>query len=111
MTIQFGSDPNRADELLETVFDGIRRLQEDGPTDVEMADAQEALRRQFETDFQENRTWLSQLVSDYQRGEVPGASVGTYLDSIDGLTADFIQAAAGRYFDSDNFVRVTLLPE
>jgi zinc protease len=111
MTIQFGSDPNRADELLETVFDGVRLLQEEGPTEVELADAQEALRRQFETDFQQNRTWLSQLVSDYQRGDVPGASVGTFLASVDGLTADFIQGAARRYFDSANFVRVTLLPE
>ena len=111
MTIQFGSDPNRAQELLDTVFGGITAFQDEGPTEVELADAQEALRRQFETDFQQNRTWLNQLVSDYQRGDMPGASVTSFLSSVDGLTSEFIQAAAGRYFDAENYVRVTLMPE
>lgn len=111
MTLQFGSDPERAEELTRVVFDAITEFQSSGPTPGELADAQETLRRQFETDFEENRTWLSQLASDYARGVEPGAAVDTFLASIDALTPDFIRDESRRYFDTENYVRVTLMPE
>ena len=111
MTISFGSDPERADELVERIFEGLESFKELGPTEEQVADAREALFRQFETDFQENRTWLSQLVNDYQRGAAPGASVETFESSVDALTVGLIQEAARQYFDMENYVRVTLMPE
>lgn len=111
MTVQFGSDPQRADELMATLLEAIDKLGETGPSDSELADTKEALRRQFETDFQENRTWLGQLVSDYERGETPGGSVATFLDSVDRLTAEWIRDSVSRYFDKNNYVHVTLMPE
>ena len=111
MTISFGSDPERADELVDRIFEGLQSFQEFGPTEEQVADARETLLRQFETDFQENRTWLSQLVNDYQRGTDPGASVKTFESSVEALTVDLIQEAARRYFDMENYVRVTLMPE
>jgi zinc protease len=111
MTIQFGSDPERAAELTGIVFDAIEAFRAEGPTPTEVAEAQEALRRQFETDFQENRTWLSQLVSDYQRGVEPASAVPTFPASVDALTPDWIRDAASRYLDQQNYVRVTLVPE
>ena len=111
MTISFGSDPERADELVQRIFEGLEAFKESGPTEDQVADAREAILRQFETDFQENRTWLSQLVSDYQRGAAPGASIETFAASVEALTVEVIRDAARRYFDSDNYVRVTLMPE
>ncbi len=111
MTISFGSDPERADELVERVFEGLEAFKESGPTEAQVADAREAILRQFETDFQENRVWLGQLVSDYQRGTSPGASVETFGASVEMLTVEVIQEAARRYFDVENYVRVTLMPE
>jgi zinc protease len=111
MTIQFGSDPERAGELTEIVFEAIEEFKVEGPLPGEVAETQEALRRQFETDFAENSTWLGQLTSDYQRGVAPGESVGTFLASVDALTPERIRDAAARYFDTDNYVRVTLVPE
>ena len=111
MTISFGSDPERADELVDRIFEGLQSFQEFGPTEEQVADARETLLRQFETDFQENRTWLSQLVNDYQREADPGASVKTFESSVEALTVGLIQEAARRYFDMENYVRVTLMPE
>ena len=111
MSIQFGSDPERADELVEAIFQVLDEFKASGPTEEQAANAREALLRQFETDFQENRTWLSQLVNDYQRGVEPAAAVDTFEASVEALTADVIRDAARQYLDTDNYVRVTLMPE
>ncbi len=111
LTLSFGSDPQRTEELVGVVMAGIERFKENGPTEEEAAAARETLLRQFETDFQENGTWLSQLVNDYQRGVEPGASVETFEASVRALTVEAIRDAARRYLDTDRYVRVTLMPE
>jgi zinc protease len=109
--VVFGSDPDRVDELLGSIFEGIAALKADGPTEEQTAAAKETLLRQFETDFQENGPWLNQLVSDYQRGVEPGAATDTFNESVRALTSESIRLAAERYLDTSNYVRVTLLPE
>jgi zinc protease len=111
LTVSFGSDPERAEEMVAAVFGEIERLQAAPPDEEEVSDTREALERSFETDFQSNRTWLGQLVSDYQRGEEPGASVLSYEATVEALTPEAIQDAAIRFFNTDNYVHVTLLPE
>jgi zinc protease len=110
-TLVFGSDPDRVDELLGSIFEGIAALKTDGPTEEQAAAAKETLLRQFETDFQENGPWLNQLVSDYQRGVEPAAATDTFNESVRALTTESIRLAAERYLDTANYVRVTLLPE
>ena len=111
MTISFGSDPERTEELVQTVYDGIEALKTEGPTEIEVANTREALLRAFETNFQQNGTILGQLVFDYQRGNEPGGSIETYPASVEVLTPDSIQATARKYFNMENRVRVTLMPE
>ena len=111
LSVTFGSDPERTDELVEAVFDGIEDLQTSPPDENIVSDVRQALLRSFETSFQENRTLLNQLVSDYQRGASPGASIRTYPASVEALTPESVQEDAQQYFDMDNRVRVTLMPE
>ncbi len=111
LTISFGSDPERTEELVQTVYDGIEALKTEGPTETEVANTREALLRAFETNFQQNGTILGQLVFDYQRGNEPGGSIETYPASVEVLTPDSIQATARKYFNMENRVRVTLMPE
>ncbi len=111
LSITFGSDPERTDELVQAVFDGIEDLKADPPDDDLVSDVRQALLRSFETGFQENRTLLGQLVSDYQRGAVPGASIRSYPASAEALTPVSIQDDAQQYLTLDNRIRVTLMPE
>ncbi len=111
LNISFGSDPERTDELVQAVFDGIEDLKSDPPDESLVSDARQALLRAFETGFQENRTLLGQLVSDYQRGEVPGASIRSYPASVEALTPSAIQEDAQHYLNMEDRIRVTLMPE
>ena len=109
VSIRFGSDPARADELSAVVFEEIERLREDGPDEETVAKVRETQRRTKETDLQQNSYWLRQLSSRDERGldlgEIPS------YEAIDGWTAEQVQEAAAMYLRTDQYVKVVLLPE
>ena len=111
VTISFGSAPERAEELIGTIFDELERFKSGGPTANEVADVQEGLRRTLETSLEQNGYWLSQLTFAYQRGIDPGPTLMSASASIEALTVSSLRDAAVSYFPTDNYVRVTLLPE
>jgi len=122
LSISFGSDPERADELLAAVYEEIDRLKSSPPDEAEVNDVLEAQRRAWETNQESNSWWLSVLDGRYRylldqsdgrypSGDVLLETLPTYGAALDALTPPRIQELARRYFDQDNRVRVTLLPE
>ena len=122
LSISFGSDPERADELLAAVYEEIDRLKSSPPDEAEVNDVLEAQRRAWETNQESNSWWLSGLDGRYRylldqsdgrypSGDVLLETLPTYGAALDALTPLRIQELARRYFDQDNRVRVTLLPE
>jgi zinc protease len=111
LTISFGSAPERYVELIQTIFKEIEVLKANGPTEAEVRDAREVMLRSFETSLRQNATWLNQFVSDYQRDEEPGAALRTYTEVVQALTPESLKKAAEKYFNMENIIQVTLLPE
>jgi zinc protease len=122
LSISFGSDPERVDELLDAVYGEIERLKGSPPTEAEVNDVREAQRLTWETNQESNSWWLSVLdgryryLLDQSDGEYPSgdlllSTLPTFGPSLEALTPAGIQEMARRYFDLDNRVRVTLLPE
>jgi zinc protease len=110
ISIQFGSDPQRVDSLVKTVFEEIEKLKTGGPTDAQMSDEKEALLREFETSSKQNGYLLTQIAGRYQFGEdVTG--IWDTPELYKKLDAPSIQAAAKTYLNANNYVRVTLVPE
>jgi len=108
--ITFGADPDRLEELTSTVFQQIDSLKAHGPTTEELEKVKEQQRRSRETDLRENSFWLSQLVSADLYDYDPRIIL-EFEEFVDGLTIEALQAAAATYFDTDNYVRVSLYPE
>jgi zinc protease len=110
ISISFGSDPTRADALTKRVFEEIAKFQAEGPTEKQMTDVKAALARDFETSSRQNLWVLGQIVAKYQNNEPAHTllEVPSYYAKLDAAT---IQAAAKRYLDTANFVKVVLLPE
>jgi zinc protease len=109
VSISFGSDPERAAELADVVFDQIAKLKEAAPDESEVADVRENFLRTYETSIETNGYWVGELAGLYARDADPEAFL-TYPASIEAVTPAMIQEAARLYFDTENFVRVTLLP-
>jgi zinc protease len=108
--IQFGSAPERVEELVRVVFRQLDSLATVGPTEVELAKVKEGQRRARETRLRENGFWLSLLLL-YDRYELDFADVGRFESLVQSLDARMIQEAAQRYLRSDNYIQVTLYPE
>ena len=109
VTISFGSNPERASELQDRVFEEIEAFKKSGPTERDLNDAREAMRREFETGSTQNGYLLSQIAGRYQNNE----SVEQFFqiaDSYRALSAADIQQAAQTYLDTANYVRATLVP-
>jgi zinc protease len=110
ITIQFGCAPERADDLIKRVFQEVEKLKTNGPTEKQVNDEKEALLREFETSSKLNNYLLGQIALRYQYGEDPAGlwNIPDYYKKIDGA---MIQQAAKTYLNTNNYVKVTLVPE
>lgn len=110
ITILFGSDPQRVEELKEVVFAEIESLKTSGPGEEDLENVKESLRRTRETNLESNSYWITQLAYSYQRGH-DLAEFWAYEESIEEISIESVRTAAERYFDMGNYVQVTLYPE
>ena len=110
ITISFACDPARTEALTRTAFELIDKFRTDGPADAQVADAREALLRDFETNSQRNGYLLSRLVYTYESGENI-EDVFNVRPLVARLSAALIRDAARSYLDTRRYVEVTLLPE
>jgi zinc protease len=110
VSIGFGADPGRVDELVDSTFAVLRSFQNAGPSDSIVQKVRETQTRTRETNLKQNNYWLGQLVAAQRWGLDP-RNILRYGELIDGLTPALIRDAARRYVKLDNYVQVTLLPE
>jgi zinc protease len=109
--IGFGSSPDRVDELTKTVFEKIDQLKQNGPNERDVTSIREIFLRELEASTRQNGFYLSQIASRVQNGEeLAGMDTlaDTYRTNINGPA---IQQAARDYFNVNNYVKVTLVPE
>jgi zinc protease len=107
--VNFGSAPERVEELTGVVFAVIDSVRAAGPSQADVDKVREASRRERETALRENDFWIGRLLS-YDR-------MGWDIRMIDdeplsaGLTVERLRDAARRYLDRARYVQVTLVPE
>jgi zinc protease len=110
ISIGFGCDPKRLDDLVARLYKEIDQFKADGPTEKQVSDEREALLRDFETNSKQNGYLVSQLLLRYQNNDDPAGlwDVPQYYRKLDAAT---IQKAAKTYLTGTNRVQVTLVPE
>ncbi len=110
ITIRFGSEPQRMDDLIARVFSEIEQFKLSGPSDKSVTDEKEGLLREFETNSKQNNYLASQMMSRYQYGE-DVAGIWSIPEECKKVNAGMIQEAAKTYLNMNNRVQVTLVPE
>jgi zinc protease len=112
VSIDFTSAPERVDELTEALFNEIKSLKETGPKEEEVADIRQAMLRAHETGLEQNAFWLAGLKSSYSAGVNPGADqILGIPEAVNAVTAEFARDTFRKYYDMENYIQVTLLPE
>lgn len=110
VSIGFGCDPKRLDDLVARVYQEIEQFKANGPTGQQVSDEREALLREFETSSKQNGYLVGQLAAKYQNNEDP-AGIWAVPESYRTLDTAAIQKAARTYLAGVNRVQVTLVPE
>jgi zinc protease len=110
ITIDFGCDPKRTDDLIKRVFEEIDKFKSAGPTEKQLGDEKEALLKEFDNNIKQNSYLIGQLKLKYQYAEDPTTlwNVPDYYRQLDAAT---VQQAAKTYLPSGAFVQVVLMPE
>ena len=108
ISVIFGSDPARVEELFGEVMDEVEWLREGGEQSY-LDTVKEQLRTSRMEDLRENGFWLGQIRAAAQRGEDFSAIVG-FDDLLEAITLGDIGAVAQRYFTPDMYIRVVLFP-
>jgi len=110
VNIDFGCDPDRTEELVKTLLRDVETLKARGPTEKEVRDVREALRRKHDSDLALNNRLVLELSASVENS----ADIKDFFErprEFDRLTAAAIQEAARSYLNTTNYVRVTLYPE
>ncbi len=110
VNIAFGSAPDRVDGLVKAAFEQIELLKSQGPTDKQVSDVREKLLRDFETNMKSNSYLAGQLMFKYQYTD-DVATLFALDEYYRKLTPAVIQAAAKKYLNPANVVKVSLFPE
>jgi zinc protease len=110
ISISYGTDPEKLDELKQAVFDEIKEFAQNGPSEEELAKAKEKMLREREIALRENNFWLNILSNTYFLKEGDFSDFGTYENTVKNLSAESVKKAFNTYFDFKNYVSVALEP-
>ncbi len=111
LSISFGCDPERLEELTQLVFVQIDSMKQK-PVDQSYIDkVTEMDLRRWETDEKENRYWLNTLRWYYEHKQDLMVLLIYKDEVIKKLTAEHVQKATQQYFNMENYARFVLLPE
>lgn len=111
ITIYYGSDPGKVEELQQVIFEEIKKIETAGPTADDLQKAKEKLHRERENNLRENGFWLGVLSNGYLYKDGDFSNFGKFDELVDQLSIDKIKVAAKNYFKFDNYYSVTLKPE
>lgn len=110
MTLSWGCDPGRVDELVKTALLQIDSMKMRPLDTIYVEKVSEIQRRSFEVNLKRNDFWLGNLQAYYTNNENP-EMILNYPKLVDHLNAGEIQNATKKYFDMNNYVKVVLYPE
>ncbi len=109
LTISFGADPTRLDELQKDIFAQIDSLK-NFKVDLEyLQKVKETELRSFELSRRENSYWLYNLKNIYINN-LPLASLLDYPERVRKLTIADVREAARKYLNVKNYIRLDLYP-
>lgn len=108
--INLPTGPEHVDKVLEATFAEIARLQQHGPDAAELEKVKSGWIQNHRRSLRENGYWVANLQSALTEGLDPAAILDIERQ-VQALTAQDVQAAARRYFDTRNYVQVVLNPE
>ncbi len=109
--VSFGCDPERVEELTSMVYGVIDSLKTQGTTATNLQKTRETSLAAHKVGLEQNDYWLSSIQYYEENGLDFEVIPQAMIDFFDSVTLDEVKEAAGRYFETDDIIRVVLFPE
>jgi zinc protease len=108
--VQFTCASANVNNLIDATLDEVNKIKQNGASqaDIQKFIADET--RSTQLKLKQNGFWLDHLSSAYRNKEVPGY-ITTYIATLNQVTVESTKAAANKYMNKDNFIKMVLLPE
>ncbi|HMM11303.1 MAG TPA: insulinase family protein [Bacteroidales bacterium] len=110
INVGWGTNPGLVDTLTSVVFDQMKQLMENGPTDDVLAKVKETSVREREINEKQNNFWNSYLDFSYFNN-TPLAAFEDYKASVESVSGAELRDFAKRFFKPEHYLRVVLYPE
>ena len=106
--INFDTQDEKADKLIELVETGITGIAENGLSDDYMTKIKENFNKVYSENSIRNTYWMNTLINYYEEG------INThdgYLDIVNGLTSDKIREFTKNVVSQGNYLELVMRPE
>ncbi len=101
--IQLPTAPEKRERMTKIVYDGIEKLINEGPSEVELQKAKEYLLRLQAENLKKNNYWMTQLQLSTRMGI---NCVDGYEKQVNAVTVDSVRKLAKKIFTSGNLIEV-----
>lgn len=110
VNVYFGCAAENVEKLINATLEEIKKLQDSGAEAVDVQKSMTEKRRETELQLRDNGFWLQYLSNTMENNDDPG-EVLKYIESMQNVTPETIQASATKYLGSDQLIRIVLMPE
>ena len=107
LLIQFDTDPDRAQKLIQLAIDGLKSVAENGPTEEQMNKITSSMLKNIPENRINNSYWSGCIMNYYNTG----VDLDTDREAvINGLTAEKIQKFTADLLAQKNFIKIVMNP-
>lgn len=106
LQIIFDTDPDRKDRLMEIVYDEIKHLANEGPSEINLNKVKEYMLKKHGEDLKENGYWVGAIDEYLYTGM---NKVEDYDSIVNSITMKDIKEFAAKLFNQGNELEVTML--
>ena len=110
ITINFGCDPARVDELVTTTVDELSKILKNGAGEEDLKKIKEIQVREREKNLKENNFWLTRLQAAITNNDDP-TDLLAFDSMVGALTSDALKKMADTALRFDSMKKFVLMPE
>ena len=108
LNMSFDTDPKLADDLKAIVYREVKKIIDNGPTEVDLQKAKEFFLKQRQEDLKENNWWLNTTLTEFYYHNID--ILNGYEDRVKNLTVKAVQDFAQKALTQGNNIEVVMRP-
>ena len=108
LIIQFDTDPEKQDRIMQVINEEIETILRDGPLANDVTKEKASMLKDFEENLRDNDWWQTIIYRFYRDNE---NVVEHYVAAVEGITRESVREALQTLVGANNRIEVVMLPE